>query len=357
MAERQNRGATASPAKKGQGKSPKKSLRQSAERSQERGAQRQKRPWRLALESYLDHHRRVGRDSLRRLLKTPIGSALTCLVMGIALALPVGMMLTIESLQGVTSGWQESARISVYFSDQATVTEARATSDKVARWPSVASTEFIDRDAALAEFSQRSGLSDTLRYIDGNPLPHSLIVVPTERSRQSTAMERLITELEHAPGVVEVQVDMAWLARLNQITAVVKRLAWLLGLILIIGTLLVIVNTLRLDIENRREEIMVAKLVGATDTFVRRPFLYSGTWYGLGGGLGAILITYGGIWWLATPVSELAQLYDSSFRIIGPGFTGCIAIVLVAIAVGWAGASVAVRRHLDVIEAGDGSQT
>lgn len=322
-------------------------------RQQTRGAKSAPSPWREQAESYLSHHRRVARDSAQRLWQSPIASMMTWTVMGVALALPVALMLLLASLEGVSAGWESSARVTAYLDDSVTIEEARAIKAKVSDDSRVADVELIDRDTALDEFRASSGLEDALDYLNENPLPHTLLVTPSESSRTADGVEMLLTVIEGLDGVERVQVDLGWLQRLNAMTDLLGRAVWVLALLLAAAVVLVIGNTVRLAIENRRDEILVAKLVGGTDAFVRRPFLYTGAWFGLGGGIVAWLLLQISLWWLSGPVERLAGLYRSEFSLNGLTFDGGLALIIAAMLLGWLGAWVAVKRHLDDIEPGE----
>lgn len=318
-----------------------------------RGAGRQVMPWREQVRSYLQHHRKVATDSARRLWRAPVSALMTWTVMGVALALPVALLLLLLSLQGVSSGWESSARITAYLALEASESAARELVAELRADSRVAEVDLIDRDQALAEFRASSGLTDALDFLDENPLPHTLLITPEERSRSAAGVQTLVTYVEGLPGVERVQVDLGWLQRLNAITELLTRATWALAVLLGAAVVLVIGNTVRLAIENRRDEIVVAKLVGGTDAFVRRPFLYTGAWYGLGGGLVAWVLLQVSLWWLGGPVERLAGLYQSRFTLAGLGIDGGLALIIMAMVLGWLGAWVAVKRHLDDIEPGD----
>lgn len=302
--------------------------------------------------SYLAHHRKVAKDSGQRLWLSPLGSLMTWLVMGVALALPVGLLLLLTSVQSVSSSWDSSARVTVYLADQVTLEQAQSLRADVAVQANVEDVVLVDRDAALDEFRTASGLEGVLAYLDENPLPHSLLVTPVESARTATAVATLAENLEPMAGVAQVQIDLGWLQRLNAMTHVLERLVWVLALLLGGAVILNVGNTIRLAIENRRDEILVAKLVGGTDAFVRRPFLYTGLWYGLGGGLVAVLLLGASLWWLSGPIERLADLYHSQLELSGLGFEGVFGLLGFAMLLGWLGAWLAVKRHLDAIEPG-----
>lgn len=317
-----------------------------------RGARRARSSIGKWLDGYVGHHRKVAADSARRLLKSPGASLMTWTVMGVALALPVGLLLLLSSLQNISAGWENAARVTVYLTESTTLDEARKLRLDVATRADVLDVELIDKTTALAEFRADSGLGDALDYLDGNPLPHTLLVTPALAARSENGIRNLVAALQETSGVNQVQVDLGWLQRLNAIAEVLGRSVWALALLLAVAVVLVIGNTIRLAIENRRDEILVAKLVGGTDAFVRRPFLYTGIWYGLGGGLIAFVVLELSLWWLSGPVGRLANLYNSQFELVGLSFDGVLVLLGAAVLFGWLGAWLAVKRHLDAIEPG-----
>lgn len=318
-----------------------------------RGAGRQDLPWREQFRSYLLHHRKVAADSARRMWQSPVSALMTWAVMGVALALPVALLLLLLSLQGVSAGWDSSARVTAYLSLDVSTGSAQALAGQLRQDSRIAAVELIDRDQALAEFRESSGLAEALDFLGENPLPHTLLITPEDDSRSASAVQNLVTYVQGLEGVDRVQVDLGWLQRLNAITELLTRATWILAVLLGGAVILVIGNTVRLAIENRRDEIVVARLVGGTDAFVRRPFLYTGAWYGLGGGVVAWLLLQLSLWWLSGPVERLAALYQSRFTLTGLGIDGAFALIIMAMLLGWLGAWVAVRRHLDDIEPGD----
>nr|WP_297398547.1 permease-like cell division protein FtsX [uncultured Marinobacter sp.] len=318
-----------------------------------RGARTARSPWREQAESWLTHHRKVARDSARRLWRTPVASLMTWTVMGVALALPVALLLLLTSLQGVSAGWESSARVTAYLNLDVSLEKARGLADDIRADGRVSALELVDREQALAEFRASSGLEDALDYLQGNPLPHTLLVTPEESARSADGVQGLVQFVGGLDGVERVQVDLGWLQRLNAMTDLLARAVWVLAVLLASAVVLVIGNTVRLAIESRRDEILVAKLVGGTDAFVRRPFLYTGAWFGLGGGVVAWVLLQLSLWWLSGPIERLAGLYRSDFSLNGLSVDGALALIIVAMLLGWLGAWVAVKRHLDDIEPGD----
>ena len=319
-------------------------------RPPQRGARQSSLPWRQQFDSWLAHHRKVARDSNQRLWRTPVASLLTWLVIGVALALPAAMLVLLGSLQGVSAGWENAARVTVYLEETVSESRARELQQQLAAQAGVSGVEFIHREQALAEFRDASGLGEALDYLNDNPLPHTLLVTPQDSQRSAEAIDALVATIDGLADVARVQVDLGWLQRLNVLAELLGRAAWVLALMLAAAVVLVIGNTIRLAIENRRDEILVARLVGGTDAFVRRPFLYTGVWYGLGGGIVAFLLLQLSAWWLSGPIDRLAALYRSNFSLSGLSMEGTLVLLMVAIALGWLGAWLAVKRHLDAIE-------
>jgi cell division transport system permease protein len=292
--------------------------------------------------SWLQHHRLSAADSLYRVLENPVASALTWLVIGIALALPVGLHLAIDNASRLSADWESPAQISLFIDEAVEAEDAEDLASRLAERDDVASTRFVSRQEALEEFSSLSGFSDVLDSLEQNPLPDLILVSPA--NERDTPLLR--ESLQGMPEVAEALLDMAWLQRLNGLMALGRRLVLAVGVLLVLGVMLVLGNTIRLAIENRREEIVVVKLVGGSDAFVRRPFLYTGLWYGVGGGLVAGLLVTASLWFLQKPVGELAALYGSDFRLEGPGIMGVLNLVILGGLLGLAGAWLAVARHL-----------
>lgn len=303
-----------------------------------------------AVQTYLDHHRRVARDSLLRLLRAPLASLLTWAVIAIALALPAALFLMLSNVEQVSQSWTSSPRITLYLELQVGADQARQMQEMIRNKPQVEAVDYISPEQALEEFKAFSGLGEAIDYLGENPLPPVLVVTPAAGLESAAQMEALQRELAALPGVTQVQLDMEWVERLYSLMELVRRGILALGGLLAVAVLLVIGNTIRLAIESRREEIVVIKLVGGTDSFVRRPFLYTGVWYGLGGAILAWLLVFFWLLWLAGPVEELARLYALDFQLAGLGVESTLTLLGTGMLLGWCGARLAVQRHLDEIE-------
>ena len=300
--------------------------------------------------SWQQHHKLSALDSLERMLKSPTSSLMTWLVIGIALALPVGLGVAMENAREVSVSWDSPAQISLFLRAEVSLEAAEQLRARLEGRGDVGSARLIARDKALEEFRQLSGFRDVLRHLDENPLPNLVVVTPGAEQLTAPAAAALQEALQAEPGVDQAVLDMEWVQRLNALMRLVQRAVWVLGAILALGVLLVIGNTIRLAIENRRDEILVVKLVGGSNAFVRRPFLYTGFWYGLGGALLAWAVVGAALWWLRGPMATLALLYQSEFSLQGLGLNGGLRLLALGGLLGLLGAWLAVARHLSAIE-------
>lgn len=302
-------------------------------------------PARFNPKRLFEHHQAVASDSLHRMLLDPVATAMTWAVIGVALALPLCLALLVLNLQQLAPGLDQVAQITLYLETEQAGDNLR---DELADRVDIRDVEYIGPEAALAEFESESGFGEALDGLDENPLPPVLVITPV--SLEDQALRTLLDDLASRAGVASASLDLEWVQRLNSILDLIQRLTLGLAILLCAGVLLVIGNTVRLAIENRRAEIVVVKLVGGTDAWVARPFLYTGFWYGAGGGLLACLVAWLGLWLMSGPASRLAGLYEESFRLQGLGPSTLLLVLLGGGLLGWLGAQIAVLRHLRAIE-------
>jgi len=298
---------------------------------------------------YFQGHKLAIHSARQRLQATPIHTLMTIMVIAIALSLPAALQVLISNAKLLSGGIEESAQISLFLQDQATEGQAQALQRQLSERSDISKVEFISRDQALQEFQSLSGFSDALNTLDDNPLPHVLVVLP-QLEQSSQALDQLRQELSELPLVHLAQLDMAWIERLFSIIDILQRSAIFLSLFLTFAVLMVVGNTIRLLSQSYRDEIEVFKLVGATDAFVRRPFLYSGLFYGLVGSLVAIFLVTLAFAWVAPPVNHLAELYQSPFTLQGLGLEDILVIVTIGVALGLGGAWAAVNRYLKELD-------
>ncbi len=305
----------------------------------------------LRLRSWLLHHRHTLTSSFWELLSPPLPTLLSCLAIGIALALPMMLYIALNNLQTLGATRTDAAEVSVFLRQHLDEAEGRRLALRIADWPTVGGVEYRSEKQVLEEFRAWSGFGDVLDDLEENPLSALLLVRPADARPDTLTLEALRLELEALPEAELARAELEWVRRLQRALALAERLVALLAVLLMGGALLAVANSIRLMIAGRREEIAVIKLVGGTAAFVRRPFLYSGFWYGLGGGITAWLITVAGLLWIKGPVRELAQLYDSSFLLREPTLGDVALLFGGASLLGLAGSWLAVTRHLDAIEA------
>lgn len=311
------------------------------------GAARNSKNRRLA--AGLRHHRESAAQSFTRLLLEPLQSVMTALVIGIALGLPAALYVLVGSAQQMGADLDASTRITVFLHRDTSPGVIETLRSKLSADPGIASLEYIPAEIALADFKAHSGFGDVLDLLEENPLPPVLLVNPAGEPN-AEQIATLVMRLEADPRVDAAQMDMLWLERLNAILAMGRQVAFVLAAVLGLGVLLIIGNTIRLAIESRREEILVVKLVGGTDAFVRRPFLYNGLWYGVSGGILSWVMVALGCWWLNLSVERLAELYQSQLALVSPGIIELGVLVSAGGLLGVLGAWLAVGRHVAAIE-------
>lgn len=312
------------------------------------GHSRQKRPQTSALEKLLWQHRVVARDSLQRLLRSPLATAVTVAVIAIALLLPALLLLFQQNLGSGIAELDRSARISVYLEAGLSDAEVQEVGNHLQTWDGLLSVELISSSQALAAFSENAGLGEVLTSLAENPLPATLLLVPDSADLQQ--LEALQAELEALPEVAVVELDRAWIARLQAIRNVVSVLGQALLIFVLLGLFAIIGNTIRLAIENRRQEIRVQKLVGATDGYIARPFLYTGFLLGSAGGVTACLLLL--MLWLLLGASsrELAALYNSGFELSSLSPLSALGLVLLGGGTGWVSALISSYRNIAAID-------
>jgi cell division transport system permease protein len=302
------------------------------------------------MNQWFERHVQTLVGSLGRLWQQPFATMLTIVVIGIALALPACLHVLVQNVRVASGGWNSALDISVYMKPEASLDQAKRAADRIRLRRDVTDVTLIEADAALAEFRRKSGFGAALDALKDNPLPHALVVRPDVEFRDDGHVQVLSAELKKIDGVDLVQLDTAWVSRFNAILDVIRRGVFLAAGLFALGILVIIGNTIRLDIENRRAEIEVTKLVGGSDAFVRRPFLYNGVWYGLAGGIIAGLIVSSAVAVLSAPVQRIAGLYGSQFELEGAGFPGWGALLLGGAVLGWLGSFIVATRELREIE-------
>jgi cell division transport system permease protein len=304
----------------------------------------------MSINAYFARHAQVLVGSLGRIVHQPFATLMTMGVIAVALALPLFLSLLLQNARIATGGWNEAYDLSVYMDKRASTARVQALVKQLKTRGDVAAVRLITADQALVEFRNDSGFGKALDELSENPLPDTLVVTPTLTASTPQGTETLKTAIAAMSDVQAVQIDTEWVKRLRAILELLRRVVLLTGALLGVGIVLIVSNTIRLDILNRRAEIEVMKLVGASDGFTRRPFLYSGIWYGLGGGLLALLLVAIASVVLARPVAQLAFLYGSDFQLRGLKLVSGFGVLIIAAGLSWVGSWLAATRHIRSIE-------
>lgn len=300
--------------------------------------------------NWLLRHAQMSLSSLGRLSRNPVSTAMTAAVIGIALALPSGLHLLVDNVRQLSSSWDGSASISLFLADSVSDEQAETVRARVAQRGDVADTRLISRSAALDEFRRLSGFGQAIELLDQNPLPALVLIRPADHVGDADAIGQLAAELQTFREIELAQVDLQWVERLGAITGTIERAVLILAVLLAGAVLLIVGNTVRLEIQGRHSEIEIVKLVGGTDAFIRRPFLYEGLWYGLLGALIALALVLTSLYLLDGPVERLAGLYRSEFSLALIDPLSLLGVIIGGPALGLAGAWLAVGRHLANIQ-------
>ncbi len=293
-------------------------------------------------------HKLEARRGLKDIISNPFTNFMTVLVIAIALALPAGLQILLENGKILSTNWDGASRISLYLNINLSDSKIQSTISRVKQTSGVKSVSLITPDQALKEFSQYSGFGDVIGELDSNPLPATLIVQPISNSPSDT--EKLLNELKLIESIDVAQLDLDWVRKLHAILLLAEKLALALGLALGVSVLLIVGNTIRLSVQNRKDEIEVVKLVGATNAFIRRPFLYTGFWYGLFAGILCWILLGSTLLWLAEPIANLSGLYQSEFSLTGLSFIQSLQLISIGCMLGLLGSWLSVGRHIRQIE-------
>ncbi len=294
-------------------------------------------------------HVRTCVGALGRLVRQPLASLMTVLVIAVTLALPASLHLVIKNAQSISNNWENALDFSVYMKGNVALNDATRLASLIERRADVAHVTLISAQEALEEFKLASGFGSALDHLKTNPLPHTLVVRPSSANTEQS-MVLLHEELRNLPESDLVQIDTDWVQRFHAILDILRRAIAIGAGLLGVAIVVIIGNTIRLDIQNRREEIEVTKLIGASNAFVRRPFLYSGLWYGLGGGLLALALVGYGLYALEQPVRRLAGLYNSAFTVLDLDLSESLIIIGIGVLLGLSGSWLAAARHMRRIE-------
>lgn len=299
-----------------------------------------------AMRRLLRFHSHALREAFQRMLSTPITSAMTVIVIGVALALPAGLDVAIRSFSLLSQSLQQHATLSMFLKPDVSDTAADEIARSLKKRPDIGSVEFISATQALKEFKSVSGLGAALDNLTDNPLPATLVVAPASNAATKETLRHLADELQRLPGVDSVQLDIEWVERLQAVFRVAADIMAVLSVFFVLTVVMVVANTVRLLSELHRESIHIAKLVGASDGYVLRPFLYTGGLLGLAGGSAALLLIGSAVAWLTPEVDALSRLYQSTLSVQQIGWQQATMLLLAAATLGIGGAWLAAGRSL-----------
>lgn len=302
------------------------------------------------LGSYIISHFRTSLVSLGRLTAQPAATLLTVAVIAIALALPANLYIALNNIGQLSSDWDNSTRISLFLHTHVEQDKAEKLLEELEKNTAIKTITLINKSEGLKQFKETSGFGDAMKYLEENPLPIVLAVQPSIKDKHPRKIKNLVEELNSNKLVELAQLDMQWVKRLHSFLQIANRSIWVISCMLGIAVLLIVGNTIRLDIQNRREEIVVSKLIGASDAFIKRPFLYTGFWYGIIGGVLAWVATLISLWVMDTPTHELAMLYFSDFHLSGLSISDTSLLIIISCLLGLTGSWITVSRHLKKIE-------
>lgn len=300
------------------------------------------------LAAWMNQHKNSIHFSSQRLWLNPLSTWITLAVIALALALPTGLHILLKNLETIADDEREIPTISLFLKQSVTEQQAIDRAELFSEMPEIGNVQVITKDLAVDRFKNIKGFAETIETLGENPLPHVIIVTPelTLLGNLEMDMESFAKKLKSYPEVDDVQIDLEWVQRLRAIIHIAERITLVIATLLGITVLLVVGNTIRLNIAGKKDEIEVTQLMGATNRYIRRPFLYEGVWYGFFGGIFSLVIVHFSLLFLVSPVKTLAGLYDSEFVISGVGILIIIKILLGSALLGLVGAWIAVGQHL-----------
>jgi cell division transport system permease protein len=298
--------------------------------------------------AWLRHHLHSMLRTLGRLASTPIGTALNVVVIGVALALPLGAYVLLVNLQSLAGGFAGQAQVSLFLDSGATGDEVRSIEDRLRRESGVKQVHFVPRATALNDLARSANLAEVIGALRENPLPDAIIV--TLDGNDAAIAEHISDIARGFSKVTHAQTDSDWTRRLDALLRLGRTGLVLLGALLSVALIAVTFNTIRLQIVTQRDEIEVSRLIGATDSYIQRPFFYLGGFLGILGGLVALGLVFAGLLVMNRDVAALAALYRSQFRLTALGTLDCLAFLLFSGLLGWLGSYLSVSIHLHTID-------
>ncbi|WP_278182795.1 permease-like cell division protein FtsX [Vibrio misgurnus] len=299
-------------------------------------------------DSFITIHLKQAKASFAALWRRPLGNILTLAVISMALALPASLYLLSKNIASVAERVAVPSQLSVYLQTEIPEPRIIVLKDSLERRAEVSLVEYISPQQGLDELSQYAGFEQAISLLDNTALPAVLVVTPQVESRDQ--LQTLAHSLRAEEGVTDVRMDEDWFARLDAIRHLATIVVISLSSLMLMSVFLIVGNTLRFNVQANKEEIQTMKLIGATDSYILRPYLYSGMWFGLLGAVVAWLLTALITVLLNGAVATLAMLYDSRFRLIGLSWDESLLLLMLGVLLGCVAAKVSAQRHLKEIE-------
>ena len=293
---------------------------------------------------WLAHHLEAASLALRRLAAAPVNSLLSLLAIGVALALPAGGQMLLANALHLAGTTSAVPQISIFMAGNAERRASAEIESRLGKYGGIKQVQFLSREETLARMKANPGLRDVIEALPANPFPDAFVVTATDERPE--AMEKLAVEFRQWPKVEHVQLDSAWVRRLDALLKLGRTAVMLLGTLLGAGLIAICFSIIRMQVLMHRAEIEVSRLLGATDGFVERPFLYYGVLLGLGGGVVAWLLVGAAAWWLRAPLGELVRLYDLTLVLQSLDERDSALLLGFAAGLGWLGAMISLRQHL-----------
>ena len=290
--------------------------------------------------------RYAWRGTLSDMWRQPLATLLTVMVIAISLTLPSVCYMVWKNVSQAAEQWYPAPQLTLYLSKTLDDTAAENVVATLKKEPGVAKVNYLSRDEALGEFRNWSGFGGALDMLEQNPLPAVAIITPDLNFQNEKTLQTLRDRVQHVDGVDEVRMDDSWFARLAALTGLVGQVATMIGILMVIAVFLVIGNSVRLSIFARRDTINVQKLIGATDGFILRPFLYGGALLGLSGAVLSLILSEVLVFRLEAVVAQVASVFGTTFRISGLSWDESLLLLLLSSIIGWIAAWLATVQHL-----------
>jgi cell division transport system permease protein len=294
----------------------------------------------------IHHHLFAFNSAIRRMLEAPLATFIIILVIAIGLALPTGLEVILKNLKTITGNFSQTRQITVYLKDDVSPVATQRFTEKLKNSADINNVRYVSKEAGLEDLKKNSGFGDSLTYLKTNPLPNALVITPEQNLVTKESLAPLLAQIKNSPEVESEQVDSDWLDRLAGITYLISYAEKCLVVLFSFAVLFIVGNTIKLALQNSVQEINIFKLVGARNSFVRRPFLYLGMLYGFLGGVLSWMIIDLVVNYLNIPIRQLSLTYGSNFTLLGLSFADAGMLLLSSSLLGFIGAWLCIMRHL-----------